>query len=70
MKKARKMSKSKGNVIDPLDLIDRYGADAPRFTLSAMAAMGRDIKLSESNDVEGYRNFGDEVECSSFLRNQ
>jgi valyl-tRNA synthetase len=51
-----KMSKSKGNVIDPLDLIDRYGADALRFTLAAMAAQGRDIKLSESR-VEGYRNF-------------
>ncbi len=54
--KGAKMSKSKGNVVDPLDLIDRYGADALRFTLSAMAAMGRDIKLSESR-VEGYRNF-------------
>ena len=52
-----KMSKSKGNVIDPLDLIDTYGADALRFTLAAMAAMGRDIKLSESR-VAGYRNFG------------
>ena len=50
------MSKSKGNVIDPLDLIDRYGADALRFTLAAMAAQGRDIKLSRS-PVEGYRNF-------------
>ncbi len=51
-----KMSKSKGNVIDPLDLIDRFGADALRFTLAAMAAQGRDIKLSEAR-VEGYRNF-------------
>ena len=51
-----KMSKSKGNVIDPLDLINRYGADALRFTLAAMAAQGRDIKLSEAR-VEGYRNF-------------
>jgi valyl-tRNA synthetase len=51
-----KMSKSKGNVIDPIDLIDRFGADALRFTLAAMAAQGRDIKLSESR-VEGYRNF-------------
>ena len=54
--KGAKMSKSKGNVIDPLALIDRFGADALRFTLAAMAAQGRDIKLSESR-VEGYRNF-------------
>ena len=54
--KGAKMSKSKGNVIDPLELADKYTADALRFTLSAMAAMGRDIKLSESR-VEGYRNF-------------
>ena len=52
----QKMSKSKGNVIDPLELIDKYGADAIRFTLAAMEAQGRDIKLSESR-VEGYRNF-------------
>ncbi len=51
-----KMSKSKGNVIDPLALIDQYGADALRFTLAAMAAQGRDIKLSTQR-VEGYRNF-------------
>jgi valyl-tRNA synthetase len=51
-----KMSKSKGNVIDPLQLIDAYGADALRFTLAAMAAQGRDIKLAKSR-VEGYRNF-------------
>src|SRR5208282_3331688 len=51
-----KMSKSKGNVIDPLALIDQFGADALRFTLAAMAAQGRDIKLSEQR-VEGYRNF-------------
>jgi valyl-tRNA synthetase len=51
-----KMSKSKGNVIDPLDLIDEYGADALRFTLAAQAAQGRDIKLSTQR-VEGYRNF-------------
>jgi valyl-tRNA synthetase len=50
------MSKSKGNIIDPLELIDRYGADALRFTLAAMAAQGRDIKLATSR-VEGYRNF-------------
>ncbi len=54
--KGAKMSKSKGNVIDPLHLIDEYGADALRFTLAAMAAQGRDIKLAASR-VEGYRNF-------------
>jgi valyl-tRNA synthetase len=54
--KGAKMSKSKGNVIDPIELIDHYGADALRFTLAAMAAQGRDIKLSQSR-VEGYRNF-------------
>jgi valyl-tRNA synthetase len=54
--KGAKMSKSKGNVIDPLELIDKYGADALRFTLAAMAAQGRDIKLSNQR-VEGYRNF-------------
>jgi valyl-tRNA synthetase len=54
--KGAKMSKSKGNVIDPLHLIDDYGADALRFTLAAMAAQGRDIKLSAQR-VEGYRNF-------------
>ncbi len=55
--KGAKMSKSKGNIIDPLALMDKYGADALRFTLAAMAAQGRDIKLAESR-VEGYRNFG------------
>ena len=54
--KGAKMSKSKGNIIDPLELIDQYGADALRFTLAAMAAQGRDIKLATSR-VEGYRNF-------------
>ncbi len=54
--KGQKMSKSKGNVIDPLELIEAYGADALRFTLAAMAAQGRDIKLSPLR-VEGYRNF-------------
>ncbi len=52
----QKMSKSKGNVIDPLELIEKYGCDALRFTLAALAAQGRDIKMSE-NRVEGYRNF-------------
>jgi valyl-tRNA synthetase len=54
--KGQKMSKSKGNVIDPLALIDKYGADALRFTLTALAVQGRDVKLSEAR-VEGYRNF-------------
>jgi valyl-tRNA synthetase len=52
----QKMSKSRGNIIDPLELIDRYGCDALRFTLAALAAPGRDIKLAEGR-VEGYRNF-------------
>jgi len=52
----QKMSKSKGNVIDPLDIIDRYGTDAFRFTLAAFAAQGRDIKMSEKR-VDGYRHF-------------
>ena len=51
--KGQKMSKSKGNVMDPLGMIDEYGADALRFTLAAMAAQGRDMKLS-TNRVEGY----------------
>ena len=51
-----KMSKSKGNVIDPLNIIDKFGADALRYTLSLMAAQGRDIKLSEEN-VKINRNF-------------
>ena len=54
--KGQKMSKSKGNVIDPLELMDEFGADALRFTLAAMAAQGRDIKLAKQR-VEGYRNF-------------
>ena len=55
-----KMSKSKGNVIDPLELVDAYGADALRFTLAAMAAQGRDLKLARSR-VEGYRNFATKI---------
>ncbi len=54
--KGRKMSKSLGNIIDPITLIDEYGADAVRMTLTAMAAMGRDLKL-DVNRVAGYRNF-------------
>jgi valyl-tRNA synthetase len=54
--KGRKMSKSIGNVIDPLQLIDKYGADALRFTMAALTTQGRDVKLADSR-VEGYRNF-------------
>ena len=54
--KGAKMSKSKGNTIDPLVLVDKYGADALRFTLTAMESQGRDIKMDEKR-VEGYRNF-------------
>ena len=56
-KHGAKMSKSKGNVIDPLGLIDEYGADALRFTLAILAAQGRDVKLDPAR-VAGYRNFG------------
>lgn len=54
--KGQKMSKSKGNVMDPLDIIGKYGADALRFALTIFAAQGRDVKMSEQR-VEGYRNF-------------
>jgi len=54
--KGKKMSKSLGNVLDPLDIIDEFGADAMRFTLTSMAAMGRDLKLSTQR-IQGYRNF-------------
>ncbi len=54
--KGQKMSKSKGNIIDPLDMIKKYGTDALRFTLIALAAQGRDIKLSESR-IEGFKHF-------------
>jgi valyl-tRNA synthetase len=53
----KKMSKSKGNVLDPLELVDEFGADALRFTLTAMSGQARDIKLSRQR-IEGYRNFG------------
>jgi valyl-tRNA synthetase len=58
--RGQKMSKSKGNIIDPLELIDAFGCDALRFTLAALAAQGRDIKLSASR-VEGYRNFATKI---------
>jgi valyl-tRNA synthetase len=56
----QKMSKSKGNVIDPLELMDRFGTDAFRFSLAAFAAMGRDVRLSEER-IAGYRNFANKV---------
>ena len=56
----QKMSKSKGNVIDPLTMMDKYGTDALRFSLAAFAAKGRDIKLSEER-IEGYRNFANKI---------
>ncbi|ADD68506.1 valyl-tRNA synthetase [Denitrovibrio acetiphilus DSM 12809] len=59
-KDGHKMSKSKGNVIDPLTMIDKYGADAFRFTLAAFAAQGRDIKLDEAR-IDGYRNFVNKI---------
>nr|WP_321259571.1 valine--tRNA ligase [uncultured Pseudodesulfovibrio sp.] len=58
--KGKKMSKSTGNVIDPLDMIGKYGADALRFTLTSFAAMGRDIKLSEQR-IEGYKHFMNKI---------
>jgi len=56
----QKMSKSKGNVIDPLTVIDAYGTDAFRFTLAAFAAQGRDVKLAEER-IAGYRNFANKI---------
>jgi len=56
----KKMSKSTGNVIDPLRMIEKYGTDSLRFTLTAFAAMGRDIKLSEKR-IEGYRHFVNKI---------
>ena len=66
--KGQKMSKSKGNVIDPLDIIKKYGADSLRFTLISMAAPGRDVKLSEDR-VKGYRNFLNKIwNANKFLK--
>ena len=62
----KKMSKSKGNVIDPLEVIDRFGTDAFRFTLAALAAQGRDVKLSEER-IAGYRNFVNKIWNSARL---
>ncbi|MDL2279635.1 valine--tRNA ligase [Desulfovibrio sp. OttesenSCG-928-G11] len=56
----KKMSKSTGNVINPLDMIDKYGTDSLRFTLTALAAMGRDIRLAEDR-IEGYRHFMNKI---------
>src|SRR5262245_11563527 len=62
----QKMSKSKGNVIDPLSVMDKYGTDAFRFTLAALAAQGRDIRLAEER-IEGYRNFANKIWNASRL---
>ena len=56
----QKMSKSKGNVIDPLHVMEQFGTDALRFTLASMASPGRDIKLAEER-IEGYRNFANKI---------
>ena len=65
--KGQKMSKSKGNVIDPLDLLDKYGADTLRFSLTALLNPGRDVKLSE-NRVKGYKSFTNKIwNASKFL---
>ena len=56
----QKMSKSRGNVIDPLEVMDQYGTDALRFTLAALAGQGRDIRLSEER-IQGYRNFMNKI---------
>ncbi|MBW1722667.1 MAG: valine--tRNA ligase [Deltaproteobacteria bacterium] len=62
----KKMSKSKGNVIDPLEVMDRFGTDAFRFTLAALAAQGRDVKLSEER-ISGYRHFVNKIWNSARL---
>ena len=68
--KGAKMSKSKGNVIDPLNLIDQYGADSLRFTLAAMAAQGRDIKLSTSRSRRLSQFRDKALERGAFRRNE
>ena len=68
--KGHKMSKTKGNVIDPLEIVDEFGADALRFTMTQMAAIGGVLKLSVDR-IKGYRNFGTKlVERSAFCRNE
>jgi valyl-tRNA synthetase len=62
----QKMSKTRGNVVDPLVMMDRYGTDAFRFTLAALAAQGRDIRLAEDR-IEGYRNFANKIWNASRL---
>jgi valyl-tRNA synthetase len=67
--KGQKMSKTRGNVIDPLEMVERYGADTLRFTLAALAAQGRDIRLSE-RIIEGYRHFANKIwNISRFVLN-
>ena len=61
--KGKKMSKSTGNVVDPIDIIDEYGADALRFTNASMASIGGVLKL-DTQRIAGYRNFGQTLECS------
>ncbi len=56
----QKMSKTKGNVLDPIEVIEKYGTDATRFTLAAMAAPGTDIAFNPSR-TEGYRNFANKI---------
>ncbi len=66
--KGQKMSKSKGNIIDPLDLLDKYGADTLRFTLTALLNPGRDVKLSETR-VKGYKSFTNKIwNAANFLQ--
>ena len=68
--KGQKMSKSKGNVIDPLKLINEYGADSLRYTLISMASPGRDVKLSKDR-VTGNRNFITKIwSANNFLKNK
>ena len=66
--KGKKMSKSKGNIIDPLDLLDKYGADTLRFSLTALINPGRDVKLSETR-VKGYKSFSNKIwNAAKFLQ--